>query len=311
MKLDNEKFLFLPAAFSDLFQQCELETPAFMKNSNLSNSHDLFWVTKERAHFLMKYASSLEIDYAEAICQKIFRIHLDYPNALLIWIVSASSMEQLFKRMHLASSRNVFYTLEWISPQRFTLCVNITGNVFGNTPLTIVSGIAGIINSVIPDAKVGINVPCNLQSRFHALDSLPGCGTDTSQNGIVFDVSFTQDPAKIPISSNDLISSLLSGRSRFEYFDGEELLYQISQIIEKNLQNPNINIDMISSALNTTSRTLQRKLSDTGIGFRDILNLQRRNKAASLLRTEPDKNIIANKIGLSDERSLYRILKTT
>ena len=64
----------------------------------------------------------------------------------------------------------------------------------------------------------------------------------------------------------------------------------VSNIIERRLQEQNVDIEGTASALGLGPRTLQRRLSKLGLSYRDLVFHCRMRRASELL-TEPDAAI--------------------
>ena len=97
-------------------------------------------------------------------------------------------------------------------------------------------------------------------------------------------------------------------RARVASLDVDDIIAHVSRAIEMRLTRGDVEIESVASALAMTHRTLQRRLSDAGTSYREVLAHVRRRRRAELSREGMTEAKIAELLGFSDTRAMKRSL---
>jgi AraC-like DNA-binding protein len=86
---------------------------------------------------------------------------------------------------------------------------------------------------------------------------------------------------------------------------------QVTSLMLTKFNGQGIHIDIVASHFNMTTRTLQRKLAEEGITYREITNQMRQQLAHGLIsHSKNKKGDIAKILGFADIRSLNRAINS-
>jgi AraC-like DNA-binding protein len=97
-------------------------------------------------------------------------------------------------------------------------------------------------------------------------------------------------------------------RNRVASLGADDVIAHVSKAIEMRLPRGDLQIEAIASALATTHRTLQRRLTEAGTSFRAVLAHVRRRRRAELLRDGLAEAKIAELLAFPDVRAMRRSL---
>jgi AraC-like DNA-binding protein len=99
-------------------------------------------------------------------------------------------------------------------------------------------------------------------------------------------------------------------RQQLREHQPSSLREQIRLLIETEFNCQPPSVDLIATRLHTTSRSLQRKLKEEGVRYRDVVADIRKNVAKTLLKESPEKiYTIATMLGYSDASTFRRAFK--
>ena len=97
-------------------------------------------------------------------------------------------------------------------------------------------------------------------------------------------------------------------RNRLASVEVDDVIAHVCRAIEVRLSRGDVQIEAIASALALTHRTLQRRLTDAGTTFRNVLAHVRQRRRAELVRDGVAEAKIAELLGFSDVRAMRRSL---
>jgi AraC-like DNA-binding protein len=100
-------------------------------------------------------------------------------------------------------------------------------------------------------------------------------------------------------------------RSRLASLGTDDVIAHVSRMIEMRLPSGDLQVESIASALAITARTLQRRLTDAGTSYRNVLVHVRRRRRAELERDGLAEAKIAELLGFPDVRAMRRSLAVT
>src|SRR5690606_28844625 len=92
----------------------------------------------------------------------------------------------------------------------------------------------------------------------------------------------------------------------------KEIMNRATNILEKNIDNPDLNIDMLASEMNMSRTILFSKLKAvTGQTPNDLISTFRLKRAAFLLRNNPELNIteVSTSVGFNSLRYFTKCFK--
>ena len=100
-------------------------------------------------------------------------------------------------------------------------------------------------------------------------------------------------------------------RARIASLGVDDVISNVSKAIELRLPRGDVQIEAISSALAITHRTLQRRLTDAGTSYREVLAHVRRRRRAELARDGVADAQIAEQLGFANVRAMKRSIDMT
>jgi AraC-like DNA-binding protein len=133
---------------------------------------------------------------------------------------------------------------------------------------------------------------------------------DQSVSGIRMQESLLDVP--LPQANEQLLEMLLAHATKLlaELDKGQRTTDQVKNILRLMLKQQPPSSEMIAEKLGISSRTLQRKLSEEGTQYKDVLNELRYELAIYFLKnTELTLENIAYELGYAEARSFYRSFK--
>ena len=89
------------------------------------------------------------------------------------------------------------------------------------------------------------------------------------------------------------------------------MISNVSKAIELRLPRGDVQIEAIANALAITHRTLQRRLTDAGTSYREVLAHVRRRRRAELARDGVADAQIAEQLGFANVRAMRRSIDLT
>lgn len=104
-------------------------------------------------------------------------------------------------------------------------------------------------------------------------------------------------------SYRSLLNSLLFKRGQ------EDPLATIRQVISGHLGDAQLNLQSVATRLKLSERSVQRRLQESGVSFRSLLNELRRDKALSYFREGKTANEVAYLLGFSNPSVFHRAFK--
>jgi AraC-like DNA-binding protein len=118
--------------------------------------------------------------------------------------------------------------------------------------------------------------------------------------------------ARVPRTADaQLFEFLLAqARAQLAYVGTHDVVAQVVRVIEVRLAHGDVGTAAIAGAMATTSRSLQRRLTEAGTTFRDVLAYVRARRRAQLERGGFSETEIARQLGFADARSMRRSLDT-
>lgn len=100
-------------------------------------------------------------------------------------------------------------------------------------------------------------------------------------------------------------------RARIASLGVDDVISNVSKAIELRLPRGDVQIEAIASALAITHRTLQRRLTDAGTSYREVLAHVRRRRRAELARDGVADAQIAEQLGFANVRAMKRSIDLT
>lgn len=133
---------------------------------------------------------------------------------------------------------------------------------------------------------------------------------DQPEAGLRFSLEVLQLPLKSPDATLIALLEQHADRLLAQLPQQEEIVERVRKAIAHALRDGEPDIERISAALNCSSRTLQRHLTQAGTNFRSELNLVRHELAASYLRDRRLQIVeIALLLGYSEHSAFTRAYK--
>lgn len=116
--------------------------------------------------------------------------------------------------------------------------------------------------------------------------------------------------ARIPRTADPQLFEFLlaQARAQLAYIGTHDVVAQVVRVIEVRLAHGDVGTAAIASAMATTSRSLQRRLTEAGTTFRDVLAYVRARRRSQLERGGFSETEIARQLGFADARSMRRSL---
>jgi AraC-like DNA-binding protein len=100
-------------------------------------------------------------------------------------------------------------------------------------------------------------------------------------------------------------------RDRVASLGAGDVIAHVCKTIETRLPRGDLQIESVARALAITHRTLQRRLTEAGTSFREVLAHVRRRRRAELQRDGVAEAQIAEQLGFADVRAMRRSLDST
>ena len=103
---------------------------------------------------------------------------------------------------------------------------------------------------------------------------------------------------------------LAQARAQLAYVGTHDVVAQVVRMIEVRLAHGDVGTTAVAGAMATTSRSLQRRLTEAGTTFREVLAYVRARRRAQLERGGFSEAEVARQLGFADARSMRRSLDT-
>ena len=169
---------------------------------------------------------------------------------------------------------------------------------------------------VLKLANAGLDLPLQVTRVWFAHDrdtaevaARFGCPVGFGQptSGFAFD---PDQAARIPRMADAALFEfhVAQARNRVSSLGVDDVIGHVSKMIELRLRSGDLQIEAIASALAITHRTLQRRLTDAGTSYREVLAHVRRRRRAELQRDGATEAQIATQLGFADVRAMRRSL---
>jgi AraC-like DNA-binding protein len=141
---------------------------------------------------------------------------------------------------------------------------------------------------------VGEHFGCNV--RFAA----PDCGLAIGRDIL----------ARSPHTANAPLFEFLLGQARAQLarHGAEDVVTQLMRVIEVRLASGALGVEQVASAMATSSRTLQRLLTEAGTSYRDVLSHVRARRRTELARAGVAEPQIATQLGFPNVYAMHRAL---
>ncbi len=116
--------------------------------------------------------------------------------------------------------------------------------------------------------------------------------------------------ARVPRTADaQLFEFLLAqARAQLAYVGTHDVVAQVVRVIEVRLAHGDVGTAAVAGAMATTSRSLQRRLTEAGTTYRDVVAYVRSRRRAQLERGGFSETDIARQLGFADARSMRRSL---
>ena len=126
-------------------------------------------------------------------------------------------------------------------------------------------------------------------------------------SGFAFD---PEDSARAPRMADPALFEFHAAqtRDRIAMLGNDDVIAHVSRAIEMRLPRGDLSLEAIASALAIALRTLQRRLTEAGTSYREVLAHVRRRRRAELQRDRVPDDQIAKLLGFADVRAMRRSL---
>lgn len=117
---------------------------------------------------------------------------------------------------------------------------------------------------------------------------------------------------RLPMENRQTVEFLEDYLAREELHQPSDLRSKVESLVTAHLAGGNASLERIAALLTTSSRTLQRRLSEHGADFREILNFVRVQIAKDLLSQKPPPSLqrLSQLLGYSDPSAAGRFIKS-
>lgn len=298
--------------FIDLFQDAGITPPLLDTVSDRSRLRDFTLIHTDQAREILDVTHQVYREDPDLAIDKGLRLHSDYCNTQFAWFLTARHVPELLDRFGFIDMQNQF-DAQFIDSDTLKFQLNDSTKVDDYNLLFGLSAVLGLLR----DATSSIEVDLHCASRHRALGVRL---RDRTQCNLKLDASTPYLVLHAPglsqrslVTRNDALSAILQPRSQLDSIDLGHTghVADVVAVIRRELHDPDFSMRDLAAELNTSLRSLQRRLKEENLSFRQLMKRERQRRAIELIDSgKHDRSAIVTMVGYRELSSLYRLMRT-
>ncbi len=297
--------------FVDLFQDADI-TPTFLEAvSDPSRLREFTSIDASRVEEILHLAQQVYREDPNRAIDKGLSLHTDYCNAQFAWLLSARNILDLMERLETITQYKIFN----VTPiDRDTLKIHLeVGPELDNYNLLFgASVLLGLLRDTSPLLEMDLHCSADLVAIGTGLQDKAQCRLKANSSAPYLILHLKDLEQQSLLTRNDALSAILQNQAKLKRIDLEcsSHVAAVVTAIRNHMHDPDFSMADLAAEMNTSQRSLQRRLQEQHLTFKQLVKRERQRRAVDLIESgRHDRSAIVEMVGYRELSSLYRLMR--